>query len=98
MKNKGISEKQVLHIANLCNLTLTDAEVKKLSEMLSDTLGYIDVLNELDASEVKETFQVTGLTNVFQEDNEKVTTLSQEEALSNGKEIVKDMFATEAIF
>jgi Asp-tRNA(Asn)/Glu-tRNA(Gln) amidotransferase C subunit len=66
--------------------------------MLGDALDYIDVLNELNTEKVSETYQVTGLTNVFQKDGEKVTTLSQKEALSNASEVIDEMFATKAIF
>ena len=95
---ENLTKEQVLHIAKLCNLTLTESEVEKLAKMLSDTLDYIGVLDELDTSGVNETFQVTGLTNVFQQKNDEVTTLSQEEALKNAKEVIKDMFATKGVF
>lgn len=93
-----ISKEQVLDTAKLCNLTLSDDEVTRLSEMFSDTVSYISVLDELDTSGVEETFQVTGLTNVFQKEDEKETTLSQKEALSNSKNIIKGMFAAKPVF
>ncbi len=98
MTKEKLTREQVLHIANLCNLTLKDDEINKLSEMLTDTIDYIDVLEELDTSAVTETYQVTGLVNVFQEDTEKNTTLSQKDALKNAKEVIKDMIATKAVF
>lgn len=98
MTKEKISKEQVLHIANLCNLTLNEKEIAKLSEMLTDTVDYIKILEELDTKDTPETYQVTGKTNVFQKDNEKKTTLSQKEALSNAKEEIKSMFATKAVF
>ncbi len=93
---KNITTEQVKKIAKLCKLTLTEEEIKKLSKLLSETLDYVNVLDELDVSKVSETFQVTGLTNVFQDGFSN--TLSKEEALVNSKEIIKGMFATEAVF
>ncbi len=93
---KNITAEQVKKIATLCKLKLTEEEVKKLSKLLSETLDYINVLDELDVTNTPETFQVTGLTNVFQDGSSN--TLSKKEALSNSKEIIRGMFATEAVF
>lgn len=91
-----ISKDDVRKIAELSNLNLTEEEVDKFSRLFTDTLKYMDKLNELDTSEVKETYQVTGLVNVYQEDG--VKTLSQSDALSNAKEEIDGHFATEAVF
>ncbi|MBN1462128.1 MAG: Asp-tRNA(Asn)/Glu-tRNA(Gln) amidotransferase subunit GatC [Paludibacteraceae bacterium] len=98
MATKNISKKEVLHIAKLCNLVLSDEEVEKLSKMLTDTLDYIDILDEVDTGEVTETFQVTGLTNVYQQESDNPATLSKKEALLNAKEVIKGLFATKAVF
>ena len=98
MTKEKISKEQVLHIADLCNLTLTGEEMDKLSEMLTDTIDYIKILDELDTSEIKETYQVAGKTNVFQSENDKNTTLSQSESLLNAKKVIKDMFSTKGVF
>jgi len=98
MAKEKLTRKQVLHIATLCNLTLTDEEINKLSEVLTDAIDYIRILEELDTTGTHETYQVTGLVNVFQKDEEKSTTLSQKEALANANEVIKDMIATKAVF
>lgn len=63
-----LSPQEVKKIAQLANLTLTEKEVGKFSNQLSDVLTYIDKLNELDTKNVEPTAQVTGLENVFRED------------------------------
>jgi aspartyl-tRNA(Asn)/glutamyl-tRNA(Gln) amidotransferase subunit C len=78
-----ISIEDAKHIAHLTNLTLTQEELAKLSVMLSDTLEYVAVLKELDTSNVPETFQVTGLSNVYREANFPDTSLTQAEVLAN---------------
>jgi len=93
-----IPQEQVEKLADLCNLKLSSEETAKLSEMLSDTLSYIDVLNELDTTAVAETFQVTGLTNVFMQKGNNITTLSHEDALANGNDTLEDKFVTQAVF
>ncbi len=98
MTKKKMTREEVLHVADLCNLELSEKEIEKLAVMLTDTLGYIEILKELDTKDVKETYQVTGMTNIFQEEEETSTTLTQEEALSNAREVIKEMFATKAVF
>jgi len=67
-KLKMISEDQVKHVAKLARLKLSDDEVEKFSGQLGDVLDYMKILEEADVSNVEETSQVTGLTNVSQTD------------------------------
>lgn len=94
----NISKEQVNHIAKLSQLPLKEGEAEIFSDLLSDTLSYIDILNELDTTSVKETYQVTGLVNIFQKDDENVRTLTQEQALQNAKEIEKGLVVTKGVF
>lgn len=98
MVETKITEKQVKKIAQLCNLVIDAADLEKFAKMFTDTLDYINVLEELDTSSTKETYQVTGLTNVFMKDGENVATLSKEDALKNASEVVRGLFATKAVF
>ena len=98
MADKRISKEKVQHIAQLCNLNLSSAEIEKLSKTLTETIDYINVLNGLDTKDVEETYQVTGMTNVYQKDDEEQTTLLQKDSLANAGEVVKNMFATKAVF
>jgi len=97
MADNIISEEQVKKIALLADLDI-DGNEKKFSELLSDTLEYVQILNELNTSNVKETYQITGLENVFQKENQNTATLSKEEALSNGNKVENGLFATKPVF
>jgi len=82
---KKLTEKDVRHIAKLARIDLTGKEVDKYRKMFNETLDYVQVIKEVDTSDVEETSHTTGLENVFRED--VVTpSLSQSEALSNAKE------------
>ena len=94
-KNK-ISKEEIKNIAVLANLDVS-GEVDKLSVMLSDTLDYIKTLEEVDTSNTEGTFQVTGLTNIFQDDSAG-DSLKKEEALSNAHEDVNGLFSAKAVF
>jgi len=91
-----IDRKQAEHIAELVRLDISGEE-EKFAEILSDTLEYVEALDELEADGVKETYQVTGLTNVFQQEQVSAT-LTKEEALANAREEVDGLFATEGVF
>jgi len=95
--SKKLTKKQVLHIAKLAKLHLTEKEVQKFQKELSDTLDYIEILNELDTSVVAPTSQVTGLENVLREDKVEKC-LSQKEALSGAKNKQEGYFKTKSVF
>ena len=97
MAQNIISIEEVKKIAQLANLDITGDE-EKFAELLSDTLNYVQILNELDTSNVKETYQVTGLKNVFQEEGKNTATLSKEDALSNGNKVENELFTTDPVF
>jgi aspartyl-tRNA(Asn)/glutamyl-tRNA(Gln) amidotransferase subunit C len=97
MAKSKLTKDQVKHIAQLANLSLTEKEIAKFQKQLSDILGYIDQLNELETSKIEPTSQVTGLENVFREDKVKPG-LSQKEALSSTKSKKDGYFKVKAIF
>ncbi len=63
-----LSKQDVLNIASLSRLELTDAEVETFSHQLSDVLSYVEQLGKVNTDNVEETSQVTGLVNVFRPD------------------------------
>ena len=67
-----LSKKEIKHIAKLARLDLTDKELKLYGGQLSDILGYIDMLKEVDTTGVEPTAQVTGLVNALREDEVSV--------------------------
>jgi aspartyl-tRNA(Asn)/glutamyl-tRNA(Gln) amidotransferase subunit C len=91
-----LSKKEVLHIAKLAQLPLSDEEVRTFSEQLSETLDYVERLKQLKTEKVSPTFQTTGLLNVFREDEIKPG-LSQKEALKNSKVTHKGYFKVKAV-
>lgn len=92
-----LTKEEVKHIAKLANLTLSEKEVEIFSSQLSETISYVEKLNELQTENVSPTSQTTGLKNVFRED--KVTPFfSQEQALGNAKKTHKGYFVTNPVF
>lgn len=97
MSKELITIEQVEKVAKLSKLDITGQE-EKFTEMFSDTLKKIQDLNELDTSNVEPTFQVTGLTNIFQKDDENEAILTKEAALKNTKDVINGLFSTKGVF
>lgn len=86
----------ISHVAKLANLPLTDVEKKKFEKQLSETLDYVNQLEEIDTKNVEPTSQVTGLENVIRED-QTTPSLSQDEVLKNTKSKHNGFFKVKAI-
>jgi len=97
-KHVELTKSDILHIAKLANLTLSDEEVEKYTNQLSETIKYVENLNELDTKAVVPTSHSTNVTNVYFEDGEKNTRLfSKEEALKNAKNQKNGQFVVKRI-
>jgi aspartyl-tRNA(Asn)/glutamyl-tRNA(Gln) amidotransferase subunit C len=63
-----IDREQVLHVARLARLRLSDEEVARMQGELDTILDHIEKLNELDLEGVEPTSHVVQLENVLRED------------------------------
>lgn len=97
MANNKLTKDEVKHIAVLANLQLSESELTKFQEQLSETLNYIEDLNEIDTKNLEPKNSVTGLTNIESEDT-PLPSLPVEEATKNAKQVQNNLFKTKAIF
>jgi len=63
-----IDRDQVLHVARLARLHLTDEEVERMTAELGDILEHIEVIQALDLDGVEPTSHVAALENVLRPD------------------------------
>jgi aspartyl-tRNA(Asn)/glutamyl-tRNA(Gln) amidotransferase subunit C len=77
-----IDREQVLHVAKLARLKLTDEEVEKMSGELSTILEAIEQIGELDLDGVEPTSHVVDLENVLRPDEPRPS-LPRERSLAN---------------
>jgi aspartyl-tRNA(Asn)/glutamyl-tRNA(Gln) amidotransferase subunit C len=63
-----IDRDQVLHVARLARLRLTDEELERMPAELSKILEHVERMNELDLDGVEPTSHVVELQNVLRED------------------------------
>jgi aspartyl-tRNA(Asn)/glutamyl-tRNA(Gln) amidotransferase subunit C len=93
-----LTKADVLHVAKLAKLSLTDAEIIKYTSQLSTVVDYFSELSNVDTTNIEPTSQTTGLTNVYREDivtsNQSLT---QNEALSGTDKIYNGFFKVPAI-
>lgn len=78
-----LTRKDILKLAKLARLRLTDKEVDTFSQEISAILGYVEMLKDVDTAGLKPTYQVTGLTNVMRSDEPIEYGVSQLELLKN---------------
>ena len=62
------SKEQVDHLAKLCLLELTPAEIERYTRELNSIIEYVEKLNKLDTSQVEPTYYVVPKINVLRED------------------------------
>jgi aspartyl-tRNA(Asn)/glutamyl-tRNA(Gln) amidotransferase subunit C len=72
----------VQQVAHLARLKIAPSEVDRLSRELGEILTYVELLNELDTSEVEPMAHAVELSNVLRAD-ETTESLPRELALSN---------------
>ncbi len=78
-----LSREDVLKLARLARLHLSDEEVEQFGDEIGAILQYVEQLNEIDLSGLEPTNQVTGLTNVMRTDEIVEYGVSPEDLLKN---------------
>lgn len=82
MTTTSVTRDDVLHLAQLSSLKLSDDEIDALRHDLEGILNYIAQLDELDTSGVEPTYQVTDLENVWRDDIVTQTAVDREALLN----------------
>jgi aspartyl-tRNA(Asn)/glutamyl-tRNA(Gln) amidotransferase subunit C len=80
-----ITKDEVIYVADLARLELSDESVDKFAEQIGEILDYIDKLNTIDTTGVAATSHAISLNNAFREDRVEAH-LDRETALSNAPE------------
>ena len=86
-----IDREQVLHVARLARLELSDEETVRMSDELSKVLGHIEKLSALDLSAVAPTAHVVDVEVALRAD-EPYASLAQEVALAAAPDVADGGF------
>jgi aspartyl-tRNA(Asn)/glutamyl-tRNA(Gln) amidotransferase subunit C len=87
----AISRDEVLHVARLARLALTDEEVERLTDELGAILDAVGVVGELDLADVPPTSHPLDLVNVWDEDEPRAS-LPLDDVFANAPDREGDHF------
>jgi aspartyl-tRNA(Asn)/glutamyl-tRNA(Gln) amidotransferase subunit C len=91
----AISRDEVLHVARLARLALTDDEVERLTAELDKLLEAVGIVAELDLADVPPTSHPLDLVNVW-DDDVPHDSLPVDDALANAPEVEDGLFRVPA--
>ena len=92
----AITREDVLHVAKLARLELSEPEVERMQEQLSAILEAVGKVAELDLSDVEPTAHPLDLVNVLADDVPRPS-LSRGEALANAPDPEDGFFGVPAV-
>ncbi len=92
----GLSQEEVKHIGLLARLGLSETEIEKFRDQLSDILENFEILQQVDTSDLPPTSQPIALQNVLRPD-EPAPSYPPEEILANAPQKDSDYFKTRAV-
>ena len=87
----AITREEVLHVARLARLELTEEEVERFAGQLSAILDAVSKVSELDLSDVPPTSHPLAVVNVFRPDEPRAS-LPLDDVFANAPERDADYF------
>jgi len=87
-----ITREEVLHVARLARLQLSEDEVQAMTADLARVLDHVEMMNELDLDGVPPTSHVVEVENALREDV-PIPCLPRDVVLAAAPEVVDDGFA-----
>jgi len=91
-----LSRAEVLHIATLCRVSLSEAELERFQGQLSNILENFEILKQVDTSDVPPTAYPIPLENVVRED-EVAPSFPQSDILANAPRPEEGCFRVRAV-
>jgi aspartyl-tRNA(Asn)/glutamyl-tRNA(Gln) amidotransferase subunit C len=87
----SISKDEIIHIAKLASLNLSDEEIEKYTSDMQEILEFANTVNNVKTDDIKETIGANGNYNVFRKDEVKQT-ITKDELLKNAPSQDEGMF------
>ena len=92
----SLTREEVLHIARLARIGLSDEDVAKFQVQLSEILTHFDLLAQLDTEGIEPTAYPLALDSVMRDD-EVQPSLPREEVLANAPVVEEGAFRVRAV-
>lgn len=83
----GTTREDILHLAELSNISLDEKQITSLQKDLDNIVKYISQLDELDTEGVEPTYQVFEMQNVWREDEIQTFEADREDLLDLTKDV-----------
>jgi aspartyl-tRNA(Asn)/glutamyl-tRNA(Gln) amidotransferase subunit C len=91
-----LSREEVLHIAHLARVALTEEEITRMSEQLSNLLEHFEILQQVDTEGVTPTAQSVDLQSIMRDDEVKPS-LQKDDVLANAPRRESDCFRVKPV-
>ena len=92
-----LSRDDVLKLAKLSRLRLSEDEIERFQNELSAILEYVEMLDQADTQGLDPTYQVTGLKNVMRADEVKDYGYKTEDLLKNAPAVQDGQFKVKRV-
>ena len=92
----ALSREEVVHIATLCRISLTEEEIDRMGEQLSHILEQFDILGQVPTDDVPPTSHAVALQSVLRDDEAK-DSFDVEDVLANAPRRQGDQFRVRAV-
>lgn len=89
---------QIEHIAKLSKLELSEDEKELYTGQLSSVLEYVGELSEIDTENVEPTANVTGLSNIWRDDEIEKSDINHDDIAKNAPEFKDGNFVVPGVF
>lgn len=86
-----INKDEIIHIAKLAMLNLSDKEIDSYTKNMQEILNYAEIINKIDTSNIDETIGVAEQKNIFRKD-EIVEFKTRDDLLQNAPSQDEGMF------
>ena len=93
----NLTRDDVLKLAQLARLDVSEAEIDEFAVEISKILEYVEQLQAADVTGLEPTYQVTGLTNVMRDDVIKGYGYQPKDLLKNVPSVESDQIKTKRI-
>jgi aspartyl-tRNA(Asn)/glutamyl-tRNA(Gln) amidotransferase subunit C len=92
-----LSREDVLKLAALSKLKLSDDEIGRLQAELGEILDYVNLLDTVDVSGLEPTYQVSGLKNVYRNDEPRDYGYKADDLLKNAPSVQDGQFKVKRV-
>lgn len=92
-----LTRDDVLKLALLSRLKLSDDEIAKFQDELSEIIDYVHVLDSVDTTGLEPTYQLTGLSNVIRKDEIINYQAKPDELLKNAPALSDNQFKVKRV-